>query len=66
MIVVGRRSAVRILCICQGNFKQGHKGNKNKNKNKYKNKYKYKVKYKVKNKMIEGGLYDKIAEIFAK
>lgn len=26
----------------------------------------YRVKYKVKNKMIEGGLYDKIAEIFAK
>ena len=26
----------------------------------------YRVKYKVKNKMIEGGLYDKVAEIFAK
>ena len=26
----------------------------------------YRVKYKVKNKMIEGGLYDKVTEIFAK
>ena len=26
----------------------------------------YRVKYKVKNKMIEGGLYDKVSEIFAK